>query len=384
MERLEMYFTEIRKVLFSKDFLERHRIGEKSFIRPGSKLGFTKFMLFNIYLISKSLNVALHDFFGKELGANTPTKQAFSLTRKKLRPEAFKELNDTFIQLHYNDNSKLKLFKDKYLLFAVDGSLVQLPKYRAISKHFGEWKNQSDIGMPMGRASVLYDVLNHQVIDAQLAPNEVAEDTLYKLHKKKEEELILSCNNPRIYLMDRKYISLDKLIEFQERSEFYVMRIRKSWVNEFRVFAAGDEDDAVLKIQIKNRKNIGKWVNDFEHVPDYINVRVVKIRLNTGEISYLATNLDFDIHELGMLYYLRWGVETYYNYLKSKFQLEDFSGKMVVSVLQDFFCKVFVANLAEVCITEAENIKSRKQNSTIPTTTDAVNEAEDTEKKSTK
>lgn len=229
MKRLEGYFVELRKVLFSKEFLERYRRDDKSFIRPGSKLGFTKFMLFNIYLISKSLNVALHDFFSTDLDENTPTKQAFSMTRKKLKPEAFKELNDTLVKLHYTNNNSFKLFKNKYLLFSADGSLVQLPNYPSISEYFGEWKNQGNVGMPMGRASVLYDLLNHQVIDAQLAPNTVSEDALYKLHKKRENTLISLCDISRIYLMDRGYISLERIEQFQENNAFFVKRNRL-WV----------------------------------------------------------------------------------------------------------------------------------------------------------
>lgn len=55
-------------------------------------------------------------------------------------------------------------------------------------------------------------------------------------------------------------------------------------------------------------------------LPDKIEFRLVKIVLSSGEIEVLATSLldeqQFKVEEFGELYYLRWGVETFFSKLK--------------------------------------------------------------------
>ena len=50
------------------------------------------------------------------------------------------------------------------------------------------------------------------------------------------------------------------------------------------------------------------------------------------------------------LYFLRWGIETYYDELKNKIKLEHFTGYSKTSVLQDFFCAVFITNLQLIIV----------------------------------
>jgi hypothetical protein len=78
-------------------------------------------------------------------------------------------------------------------------------------------------------------------------------------------------------------------------------------------------------------------------------VRVLKIRLKTGEEETFLTNLSQEqlpIREAGELYFKRWCIETGYDTPKSKLQLENFSGKTKVAVKQDFYATVFLLNIA--------------------------------------
>ena len=58
--------------------------------------------------------------------------------------------------------------------------------------------------------------------------------------------------------------------------------------------------------------------------------------------------------QAAQLYFKRWGIETAYDTLKSKFQLENFSGKTEVSVLQDFYATIYLAGFAAICAAEAD------------------------------
>jgi hypothetical protein len=76
---------------------------------------------------------------------------------------------------------------------------------------------------------------------------------------------------------------------------------------------------------------------------------MVKIVLNTGETEVLVTNLyDTDSYtkeELKEVYHLRWGIETYYGYMKEELQLGQFSGIRQICIEQDFAANLFLFNL---------------------------------------
>jgi hypothetical protein len=88
---------------------------------------------------------------------------------------------------------------------------------------------------------------------------------------------------------------------------------------------------------------------DFNIIISDCNVRVIKLILPNNEIEMLATNLSktaFKTVEFNNLYHLRWGVETKYNTLKNKLDIENFSGKTIITFLQDFYATMFLSNIA--------------------------------------
>jgi hypothetical protein len=90
-------------------------------------------------------------------------------------------------------------------------------------------------------------------------------------------------------------------------------------------------------------------------------VRVLKVKLKSGETETLLTSLNqkqLPINKASGLYFKRWAVETSYDLIKFKLQLENFSGKTAVSVKQDFYATMYLANLATFIA--AESIYSRQ------------------------
>jgi hypothetical protein len=95
------------------------------------------------------------------------------------------------------------------------------------------------------------------------------------------------------------------------------------------------------------------------------NVRVIKLTLPNGGAETLITNLGrkaFKISEFQELYHLRWGVETKYNTLKNKLDIENFSGKTVGTMLQDFYATLFLSNIAASIKAESDEL-IREENS---------------------
>ena len=98
---------------------------------------------------------------------------------------------------------------------------------------------------------------------------------------------------------------------------------------------------------------------DFYTTINGCNVRVIRLVLSSGEIEILITNLGrkaFKFADFRALYRLRWGIETKYNTLKNKLDIEVFSGKTLVTVLQDFYATVFLSNISASIKAESDEL----------------------------
>ncbi|KJS01219.1 MAG: hypothetical protein VR68_05645 [Peptococcaceae bacterium BRH_c4a] len=68
-------------------------------------MSFMDAVLFILKGLKKTLQIEIDEWFellGEEI---TMTKQAFSQLRQKIKPEAFMQLNDSFISWFYNDDN---------------------------------------------------------------------------------------------------------------------------------------------------------------------------------------------------------------------------------------------------------------------------------------
>jgi len=70
------------------------------------------------------------------------------------------------------------------------------------------------------------------------------------------------------------------------------------------------------------------------------------------------------------LYGKRWGVETYFDWLKNLLEVERFSSRKVVGIEQDFYEIVFLSTLASVLMKEEEEaeeeLRTMLQRMSIP------------------
>ncbi len=76
----------------------------------------------------------------------------------------------------------------------------------------------------------------------------------------------------------------------------------------------------------------------------FLRHRLVRVELADGEVEVLVTNLmdeeAFPASEFKALYPLRWGAEENYKRIKQWVEIENFSDKSVLSVIQDFYANV--------------------------------------------
>ena len=77
-------------------------------------------------------------------------------------------------------------------------------------------------------------------------------------------------------------------------------------------------------------------------------VRVLKIKLDGGVTETLITNIHdeaLSVDDFKQLYFMRWPIETKYNTIKQKLELENFTSRTVDGIKIDFFAMMLITNL---------------------------------------
>ena len=96
-----------------------------------------------------------------------------------------------------------------------------------------------------------------------------------------------------------------------------------------------------------------------------VRLRAIRFTLDSGEEELLITNIEdaeLGIQDFKTLYFKRWGIETKFDELKNKLQIQKFTGDTPLSIEQDFYATMFLANMASLIKNEADEMiaKDRK------------------------
>lgn len=343
----------------SEEFKRRHRQGERDFTR-NRVLTFVGLVVSQINLAGRSLSVEVSKFVEHFLSPSLDyTKQAFSKRRGRLRAEAFTALNRELVASYYQ-LGRYGTWQG-HVLLAVDSSTLQLPGSGEIIEAFGTADGKGE-GMPLGRCSLLYDVGNEIVLDARLGAYRDSERHMALGHLDYLAASPLPA--PCLLLFDRGYPSLWLLACLQSRGLGFVMRCQPGFLPEVAAFARGAGRDAVLEMDLgAGRRLPNRQLGQF--LPPgqtKLHVRAVKVALKSGETEYLLTSLgQASRSALKELYRKRWGVETALDLQKNPLQLENFSAKTVLGLMQDFHAHVLAANLSRLLIADAEQELEQEQ-----------------------
>ncbi len=83
-----------------------------------------------------------------------------------------------------------------------------------------------------------------------------------------------------------------------------------------------------------------------------LKLRLISVKLETGGVEILITSLTdqqaYAYDDFAELYHLRWPVEEDYKSMKQWVEIENFTGKSVLSIYQDFHASVFSKNMTSV------------------------------------
>lgn len=307
-----------------------------------------------INMPKRSLSIEIKEFFDILENNSPATKGAFSLQRSKLLPVFFQVWNKWLVDSFYKHyEHKIQRWKG-FRLLAVDGSTVYLINKPDIVNYFGTQNNQHNAA-PMARIMQAYDVLNELTVLSNIYPIKTSEQTIIT-------NQIQNLFTDSLTLFDRCFPSYELmyLMLNEETPRRFVIRCKTSFNNEVKEFKQSKINSKIIELKPTPYSIAGLLLKGYIiTVQTTIKIRMVKVKLPSGEIEILLTNLYnqklYGSDDLKYLYGLRWGIETSYGIQKNQLQMEQFSGHRVICIEQDFAASVFVANLQSLISKQCDN-----------------------------
>lgn len=338
----------MREELISQELVAKFKMKEQDFTR-NRKQPFLATLLFMLNLLRKSLAVEIDGFIRHlndrlSTGISRFSSSAFIQNRKKISPEVFKHLSSIIIKNFYtSDNEDLKLLGGLRVL-ACDGSIITLPFTKELKERYGVVKNASTLNIVQAKVSVLYDVLNGLALDVVMDKPRAAERDLALAHR--------HCWEPKdLVIYDRGYPSFAFIYEHLGSGIDCLIRAKIEHSVLVKAFvASGKRSMVTLMYPDQDKSFKGKPYNR----KNSIQVRLLCVDLPGGETEILITTLldsrKYPTKLFMKLYFMRWGVETFYDELKNKLKVEHFSGYSDTTIQQDLYCAVFISNLQSVIV----------------------------------
>lgn len=348
-----------RELIKDEKFKRRHCRNDKDFTRTRS-LPFSLVLIIVLRNSVKSLQLMVNEAMNW-LDNDPVTASAFSQARYKFKHTAFIELNQkAVVDTMYEDDSYKKFLGFRVL--AVDGSKIRLPDNDDIREEFGTitYTNGKDSVAegehPYALASVLYDVLNRVTLTAELARSDAYEVDLAVKH-------LAHTRAKDLITMDRNYPSYRMIAELQRHDRDFVIRCSAASFKAARKMLNGEGPDSQI-VTLTPCDKQAPLMRQLE-LPPSITVRFVRVKLDTGEWEVLVTSLvdeeKYSTGEFKELYYLRWGVETFYGLIKTRLELENFTGIGPEAVRQDFFSTLYLSGMETILTEPAQNELDQKE-----------------------
>jgi hypothetical protein len=356
----------LRTRLRDPNFLARHRVRPQDFTRQ-RQLTFPRLMLFVLQQTVKSIQRHLHEFLDDLAHGELfepVTTGAVTHARAKLKDSAFLELNrDCLLPVVYGPEHPIKRWRGHRLL-GVDSSLVRLPESEELGQTFG-WKvttNQhGDTGTryPEARLSVVYDLLNRIGLDARLEPSTLGEVALAR-----QQQQGAALQPGDVEINDRGFTGYWYLAAVAQTGRHFIARCSTGSFlaaqELFRLDRAHQSKVVWLFVPPDQKAECQRL-----GLPLKLQVRLVSLRLPSGELEVLATSLLdealYPTAEFLTVYHWRWGHETFYLMLKGRLELENFSGRTVAAIRQDVQAAVLLANLESVLSEPAQTALSQSR-----------------------
>ena len=348
MKTSKMVVKESNSIIHSEEIKKRTVKDYEHHFTRTRKLTFILLVTLILTHFQTTIKTALNHFRPLADANIKVCQSAFSQARSRINDVVFRELFEMTARTGYENRQDFnkaggKLFHGR-LICAVDGSQVKLPHTAELKAYFGtSGKGEKAV---TGRASALYDIQNDIVLDAKLAPFSHGErvQALEMLEKKH-----IFSGVKELVIFDRGYYSSEFMEELLSRGIEFVFRMPSKKLVQADELPKGIH---TIKVTLKSGKNA--------------RIRVVKFDLPSGETETLVTDFylrKMTVDDYKVLYFMRWPVETKFDIVKNKIQLENFTGRTVEAISQDFYTCMYLTNMAAIFKAEAdEDICDQRKN----------------------
>jgi len=370
-----------REKIYSNELKMKFRKKETDFTR-NRKLTFENMIVLILQKWVKSLQLRLNEFslnLWNEL--ETITTSAYVQAKNKLSYKLFLELNlDVIINRYYDlkENEYWYETWKNYRILATDWSQIRLPEEKEISEKYWTTKIKNSRWDQWEYThwllSVLYDPLNNLALNTILEKWTYSERALAIQNIINLEKTTIDIKEKDLILYDRWYFSSFLFAVILSFDKDFVCRIQINSCKEAKELFKKDckINSKIIELDVVNKEKKYEekyWIKLDNKLTKTIKVRFVRVVLNTWEVEVLATSLlDEEKYKSELfkeLYFKRWWIEVYYNILKNRLLLENFTWKNIESVLQDLYSSIYLSNF-ETILTRPHNEmldrKTKKKN----------------------
>lgn len=336
------------------------------------------------YLIFRKGDVLADDintFFPEVLSFDKkPTRYAMTKRMSELSNDVWPHIFSRMTEDIYEPDETYK----GYVLIAVDGSSMNCPVTSETREAFGgalnkKVRKKEDLKRVQIKMSVLYDPLNHMVIDVTWGEYNTSEIPMMMEMLDRVAPVLKDMKV--IILADRYYPSTELFLLCRMRGWDYIVRAKKNFFKKQRAEHAGETDFTIsVPINDSLRKRFKRDdVRDYAKDKDSLDVRVV-----TGDYDYAEkkkgdhgwyekkqhvhaeyfTSLgdDFAGEEIRMLYHNdRWQVESAFFTMKIQLKLEQVNTHEPTAIVNEMIAKVVFFNIEKIFYHAAQMKLEKKE-----------------------
>ena len=279
------------------------------------------------------------------------SKPGYLKQRMKLNPAAFVDLYQFHNRNFYSDPEAELYTLNGFLVLAADGSDINVPTTQETLAIYGNASRKGEKKCAQIGLGCLYDALNRMILAASINKVKFNEMAVAETQIASVRETI--GDHPFMVTMDRGYPSTPAFLRMIDSGVYFVARLKSSdYKAEQQALSSDDEDVTITLTKSRRNHYMGTADEAIVMSRDRFTLRMVRVWLDEEHTAYeiLATNLPRDLfpaEDFGEIYHLRWRLETAYQTLKDRLQMENFTGTKPILLEQDIYSTIYVSNIAE-------------------------------------
>src|SRR6056297_3164280 len=135
-----------------------------------------------------------------------------------------------------------------------------------------------------------------------------------------------NCKYKDLMIFDRGYPSAEMVSFLYDKKIDFLMRVKLNFSNQI---IKATQNDQIIYMRYNDK--------------DY-PVRVIRVKISDNVLEVLISSLldeEVKAKDFKELYFRRWNIETKYDDLKNKLQIENFTGATKIAIEQDFYASIF-------------------------------------------